>query len=160
MSVHDGPEYAAKAQGLPVALCVRMHSPRFRPLLSKGFAWHSIGSGSQHEIAEEYSAFDMTEFVNYAKQEVGATGGAARTIAWSVARRLAATNIKSVSKDLLIARAHPGELILNEFDWQQMGGGWSSISHHAPVPPHIVSSWEDYKALAGSLRLEAEAGAA
>lgn len=151
---------AATNPGLPTAQCVRMHSPRFRPILSKGFAWHSIGSGSQHEIADEYSAFDMAEFVKYAKQEVGATGGAARTIAWSVARRLAATDIKSVSKDLLIARAHPGELILNGFDWQQTGGGWSSFSHNAPVPPNIASTWEDYRTLAGSLKLKAEAGAA
>jgi hypothetical protein len=74
-------------------------------------------------------------------------------------RRLAKTAIVSVSEDLLIGQARLNQLVLNPFNWNAEGG-WSSWSHSPPMPSHIVSTWEQYRALANSRGLRASAGAA
>ena len=138
--------------------CLRMRSPHFVPERCPPRAWLSIGTGADHELAQEFANLDFDGDYTISKMEVQNPGGSAQHIAQVVSMRLHDRPLSSVSEQLLVASAWPRKLIIRMTDGKYLGGGWSKWADR-DVDDTIAQSWEQFRAMAAENGLTAAAEA-
>ncbi|MDP2319175.1 MAG: hypothetical protein Q8O42_07560 [Acidobacteriota bacterium] len=146
-------------QPIPISRCIRMSSlsnPPFQPEFVPPFKWWSIGSGRTHVDAAYFANLDFDNFGNsWGKGEVGNRGGAAFTIAGSVARGLAKQPNPDVGGQLQVGCVFSGQYDIRTLEVEQYGPHWSS--HRRVESSGLVKTWEEFEAIAASNNVTAGA---
>jgi hypothetical protein len=138
------------------ARCIRMRAPSFDLEITRPVTWASIGTGTQHQNAAEYTKDFPKRFMDfYALTETSNPGGVAASVASTVATDLERAPMTTVSNILQVATVWPNEHRIRNLRRQQHGPRWSSERLEDLVPGELISSWPEFSAFADSEGLEA-----
>jgi hypothetical protein len=140
------------------ARCIRMTAPTFDLEILPPLIWASIGTGSQHRSAEDYTREFPKHFWDfYFKTEGMNPGGVASAVASTVATSLEQTPMATVSNILQVGTVWPKEHRIKNLKRQRHGPAWTSETLVDPIPGELLTSWTEFSRFAASEELEAAA---
>lgn len=142
----------------PRAYCVRMRSPEFRPEFLMPVAWHSIGSGAEHESARHYAEeYRKTFIMSHGQMEMGNRGGAAFSTAVSVGMGLRRDPMPSVSEALILGTAFLNECKIAKLSSTDYDPDGHPVKTQAGL---LADSWESFLGFTGGRNLDASSALA
>jgi hypothetical protein len=138
--------------------CIRMRSPLFEPEFAGPLAWLSVGSGSEHMLADDLLRQDMDKYWNGPmRAEIYNPGGGAAAVAYTVVRGLRENPIASVSPTVQVGRVWRDKHEIQALNTQFFSGGWSNWALAPSIG--LATSWNDFRARAEQFGLTASAAA-
>jgi hypothetical protein len=141
------------------ARCIRMVSPTFEPEFVPELTWASIGTGTQHRNAAEYTRGFPARFRDfYALTEPVRPGEAARSVASTVSTDLEREPLSTVSSVLQVATVWRDEHKIENLR-RERRGAWTVEQFVPPVAGELISSWADLVEFSNARGLEAAAAA-
>ena len=137
------------------AQCIRMRAPQFELEFAEPLKWASIGTGTMHQRAEDYTQNYPERFRSvHAYGEVNNPGGAAFSTATDVATDLERDPMEKVSPILQVATVWPDKHLINSLERAHHGPAWTS-ERLIDVPSTIAQSWSAFRAMAQAEGLDA-----